>query len=464
MKTHLFLACALASLSATAQYQSSTSPLDGRNHGVVMDHPDLKNVVVKPDVPYLTTTAGSLKVDIFQPPTLKAGEKRPVVVFLNAIGDEPGNTWPIKNWGIYQSWPRLMAAQGFVGVAMDADQNKVQESLRGVFDFLEKQGAAYGIDAERVGVYAASANVTGAARYLMSDQAHRGIRAAVLYYGRSPEGPFRKDLPVLFVVAEGDVARSGYGPLWGEVLKNNAPWTITMASNQPHAFDAFANTDDARKVIRQTISFWKDHLEPVPPFADPQPLARDILAAGYGGKQAKAAELLHAWTTQHPDDALGLSRYAGMLRDLKRYPEAEQTYQKLLTLQPKNGEALTGLATVAYLTDKPAEAEAYVKKAVEVGGESRDLYVPLAFRLLASGKFRESIPYYQKAIALQPNGNDYYNLACAHALLNEKEPALTALEQAVKLGYGSKSQFDADPDLASVRAEERYKNLFSLSN
>ena len=136
----------------------------------------------------------------------------------------------------------------------------------------------------------------------------------------------------------------------------------------------------------------------------------------------------------------------------------------MLTLQPKNGEALTGLATVAYLTDKPAEAEAYVKKAVEVGGESRDLYVPLAFRLLASGKFRESIPYYQKAIALQPNGNDYYNLACAHALLNEKEPALTALEQAVKLGYGSKSQFDADPDLASVRAEERYKNLFSLSN
>lgn len=386
------------------------------------------------------------------------------MVFLNAVGDEPGSAWRVKNWGIYQSWPRLVAAHGFVGVAMDADPKQIQESLRGVFDFLARQGAAHGIDADRVGVYAALANVTQASRYLMGEGAHKGIRAAVLYYGRSLAGPFRKDLPVLFVVAEGDVARSGYGPLWGEVLKNNAPWTIQMASNQPHAFDAFASNDDSRRVVRQTLSFWKDHLEPVPAFADAQPLAREILAAGYGGNRTKAAELLNTWTAQHPDDPVGLSRYGGVLRELKRYDEAERVYQKLRVLQPKNGEALTGLALLAYLTDKPAQAEAYVKQAAEAAGESRDLYATLAFQLLASGKFRESIPHYQKAIGLQPNGNDCYNLACAHALLNEKEPALTALERAVKLGYGSKQQFDSDPDLASIRAEERYKNLFTPSN
>lgn len=116
------------------------------------------------------------------------------------------------------------------------------------------------------------------------------------------------------------------------------------------------------------------------------------------------------------------------------------------------------------MKNNPSEAEAYVSKAVAVDGESRNLYVSLAFPLLASGKFSESVPYYQKAIKLESHGGDYYNLGCAYALLNQKEKALDALEQAVKLGYGSKQQYDSDPDLTSVRSDERYKKLFPATN
>ncbi|MBK8424679.1 MAG: hypothetical protein IPL27_01300 [Lewinellaceae bacterium] len=59
------------------------------------------------------------------------------------------------------------------------------------------------------------------------------------------------------VVAESDAGPGVYDQLWKEVLVNHAPWTIKMASNLPHAFDAFSDNDESRRVILETISFWK---------------------------------------------------------------------------------------------------------------------------------------------------------------------------------------------------------------
>ncbi|MBD2699071.1 tetratricopeptide repeat protein [Spirosoma sp. BT702] len=465
MKTTLAIASLLMSLSTMAQNPNTSSPLDGRNLGIVLTHPDTKKVTVKTNVTYLSDTKGTLKLDLYIPSQLKAGEKRPVIVFLNAIGDDPNpSERRVKDWGVYQTWPQMMAAQGFIGVSMEADRSRVQESLRGVFNFLTQKGAEHHIDSDNIGVYAASANVSQAVEYLMGESAHKGIKAAALYYGQAPVGPFRKDLPVLFLVAEGDVRGDGYDKIWSEVMKNKAPWRLLMASNMPHAFDTFSGNDEARKLILETISFWKNQLEPVPAQQDLQAASREIFAASFGHQSEKAAELLKSWVAKHPNDATALSMYGGALRDLKQYDEAFQTYRKAVALQPKNPSALTSLAVLSYLTNKPAEADGYVSKAIAINGENRNLYASLAFPLLASGKFSESIPYYQKAIKLEPHGGDYYNLGCAYSLIKEKEKALDALEQAVKLGYGSKQQFDSDPDLELVRSEDRYKKLFPATN
>ena len=122
---------------------------------------------------------------------------------------------------------------------------------------MEKNQDKYNIDTKKLGVYAASANVTESLNYLMGTKVSAGIKAAVLYYGAPATGPFRKDLPVFFVISEGDVRPGAYGGLMNEVLKNNAPWTIKMGTGMPHAFDAFADNDNARKIIEETISFWK---------------------------------------------------------------------------------------------------------------------------------------------------------------------------------------------------------------
>jgi dienelactone hydrolase len=232
------LAGLLAISPAPAAAQSPTSELDVTRFGVVLEHPDTRRVTVHKDVAYMTTPAGRQDLDIFLPPGLKAGEKRPAVIFFNAIGDAPGRG-KVRRWQIYQSWPRLIAAHGMVGISMDADPDRVQESLRGVFRFLEQSGASHGVDATRLGVYAASANVTGATAYLFGDSAARGIRAAALFYGRPPAERLRTDLPVLFIVPEGDAP--GLGPalpaLFQRIIEAKAPWRITYGSHLPHAFD-----------------------------------------------------------------------------------------------------------------------------------------------------------------------------------------------------------------------------------
>ena len=84
------LAGLLAISAASAAAQSPTSELDVTRFGVVLEHPDTRRVTVHQDVAYMTTPAGPQNLDIFLPPGLKAGEKRPAVIFFNAIGDAPG--------------------------------------------------------------------------------------------------------------------------------------------------------------------------------------------------------------------------------------------------------------------------------------------------------------------------------------------------------------------------------------
>ncbi|QHL87889.1 hypothetical protein GU926_10790 [Nibribacter ruber] len=71
--------------------------------------------------------------------------------------------------------------------------------------------------------------------------------------------------------------------------------------------------------------------------------------------------------------------------------------------------------------------------------------------------------FYQQALKATPTGahtrTTYYNLACCYALLGQKEPALKALEQAVKAGYKNVAHLKRDSDLDILRKEKGYLQL-----
>ena len=451
--------CLLIVVTFPAHSQDQTlSIFDGRSWGVVLQHPDMNRVEVKPNITYLNDSKGTLKLDLYVPPGTKPADRLPAIVFLNAIG-ESNQQMKVKEWGIYRTWPQLIAANGYVGISMECDRNRVIESIKGVFSFLEKEASKYNVDANRLGVYAASANVSQSVNYLMSADASSGIKAAVLYYGRQPQGPYRKDLPVLFVIPEGDV-RGGYTTFWNEVLKNNAPWRLHMATGLIHAFDAFNDNDNARMIIKETISFWKNHLDMIPPHNWPNSVGREAISAQYGGEIEKAVSLLKSWLKDHPDDPRGLAQYGSVLIQLKQYDEAEQVLKRSISLEPTNVNAQMDMVKVLYAKGKDGDAERLVAEQVKAGRFNVNSYAEIGFSLFVLNNHKVGVKYYEKVIeGGTPRSFDYYNLGCGYAILGEKEKAFLALEKAVSMGYSSKDQYVNDPDLNSLHSDKRYEQL-----
>ncbi|MEQ1762044.1 MAG: tetratricopeptide repeat protein [Pyrinomonadaceae bacterium] len=446
----------------------STSELSPTRWGVVLDSPEAKNVTVKKDVTYLKDDRSTLGIDIYAPPGMKAGEKRPAVIFLNAIGDNPSGK--VKEWGIYSSWPRLIAAHGMIGISMDADASRIQDSLKGIFAFLEREGASYGIDASRLGVYAASANTTQSIVYLMSDGAAKGIRAAALYYGATPsaETRLRKDLPVLFILAEGD-AQGGMGQasmgLWQRVAQERAPWTLMFAADLLHAFDAFQDNDSSRRIVIQTIDFWRTHLQPVPqPTWQPSP-AREIVATTYGSDFQKTADLLERYIAANPSDAQAYVMRGRALNSLRKYDEASAVYEKAQQLAPDHQAIPAGLGQVRFAQRRYQDAIPLLSKAIENGFRNSLVYGQLAFSQMSLNRNEEAIRTYEKAFeaGIPPGANTrgvaYYNMACAYARLKNLDKSFEMLGKAVDEGFANRNTFASDTDLEVLRSDPRFAKL-----
>ena len=450
-------------LATNVVAQQQRSPLDATSWGVVYDVSATKQVKVRNNVPYLD----SLAVDIYSPPELKAGETRPAVVFINAVGDRGENK--VKNWAIYQSWPRLVAAHGLIGISMDADGTKIQESLRGVFEFLTTKGAQYGIDGTRLGLYAASANVRGTHQYLTSEHAAKGIRAAALYYGSVPSEKIRADLPVLFIVAQGDAPGMGtaLGALWQRVVEAKAPWSLQFASNLPHAFDAFSDNDEARRIIQQSLAFWKSHLEPIPQPSWQPSLARAVVAATYDNNPQRTAELLATWIKENPNDATAHIQYGRVLVQLRNFDAATAAYEKALSLGSDNPGIFSGLGQIKFGQRQYEQAIPHLTRAIEAGMRNSLMYGQLASSQLHVGRNAEAVQTYLKAFdaGIPPGANTrgvaYYNLACGYSKLGQKDKALEALTNAVNEGFTTRNAYETDEDLAPLRTEPRFQELLA---
>lgn len=457
----------ISTLGASGQTANpQRSQLDPAFWGVILDDPATKNVTVKRDVTYMTTAAGAQTIDIYTPPGAKANERYPAVIFLNAIGDRPGDK--VKNWGIYASWPRLIAAHNMIGISMDADGERIQDSLRGLFDFLAQDGAKHGIDAGRLGVYAASANVTQSSIYLMGENASKGIKAAALFYGGVPNLVYRKDLPVLFIVAEGDMAGGigqGVPGLWQRVVDTRAPWAVVFASRMPHAFDAFEDTDESRQHVMQALAFWKTHLEPVPvPSWTPSP-ARAIVSATYGNDYQRTADLLTKYTAENPNEAQGFVMLGRVLQQLQRPDDAVRAFEKALVLDPVNMRAHGGLGQIRSGQRRYEEAVTHLTKAIEGGFRNSQTYGQLAFAQMGLNRNEDAIRSYESAFAMgiPPGANTrglaYFNMACGYARLKQNDKAFEMLGKAVDEGFNRRASYETDEDLSPLKADPRFADL-----
>jgi|SoiMethySBSTD1v2_1073268.scaffolds.fasta_scaffold45978_5 tetratricopeptide (TPR) repeat protein len=465
---------------------------DLNNYGVVETIPGMDKVVPR-QVTWKTVSGTALLMDVYAPPATKGAA--PAVVFVNGVGMWPGGT-PLRTWGQYTSWPRLIAASGMVAVTFDARGEEANaEDVRDVFAYVRDHARDLGIDATRVAAWACSANVRSTLAVLMAPEAPPVV-AAVLYYGSADVPSFRRDLPVQFVRAGRDRPQMNElnDRMTAAALAANAPWTLVNVPQGHHAFDVLDDTDESRQAIRGTVAYLRDRLFPAPAPTKAKSEALEALSHFMPGEWAEAEDAYTRWLGKHPDDAdalvflanaqiemkkpepaaanlkkaialdPGIGEAWAMLgrieADKKNYAEAVPQLQRAISLQPEDAEAHFQLGKIQLAQKEVPAAVASLERAVELSPGNGWAWNSLAFAYMAAKQPEKAAASFEKVLPFAPtNPGLLYNTACAYSLAGNKDKAIELLDRAVANGFKDKGGMTADPDLGGVRSDPRFTEI-----
>ncbi|HSQ60900.1 MAG TPA: hypothetical protein VLT84_10805 [Acidobacteriota bacterium] len=288
----------------------------------VLALPGMESVTVDTGIVYADAGGRSLRLDFFRPATA-ASKPAPVVLFVNGVGaDQP----PLRRWGIYQSWGRLVAASGMAAVTYDARRDAPREDLAAAVAHLRSNPARYGIDADNLALWACSANLPHGSWYAL-DPANAHVKAAVFYYGVIDTTHLRTDLPVL-------VARAG---LDATGLNASLNAFVARAINLPngrHAFDLVDPEETSRDVVRATLAFLRANLSAESQAghrarADQRRAVDRHAARDWEGTLAAT----EAWRRREAGAGQAFHLAGDALYQLRRYREAAESYERAGSLR-----------------------------------------------------------------------------------------------------------------------------------
>jgi acetyl esterase/lipase len=269
------------------------------NRPVVYSVPGMERVEVRKDLVYEQTDDPNLRMDVYTPPGLAAGARLPAVVFLH--GGAPTRFQP-KDWGVYQSWGRLVAASGMAAVTftyrIGFPASHLAESgadVANAIAYVRAHADELHVDRDRLCLASYSAGGPMLGPYLRNAPAH--VRCLVAFYSlldvRQPGGHAAGEPPEILArfspmaqVAQlegGRTMGAGTGrftPIFvaqgrkDEVptlldtvdrfaalaFTRGVPLTLMSHPEAPHAFDNQLADDRTREIVRAALDFLRWHL------------------------------------------------------------------------------------------------------------------------------------------------------------------------------------------------------------
>lgn len=261
MKLLPALAMLLLTFFAT---EAQSQQFDPAAPHLVYQSPEMSKVIVQENQVYKTLNDTTRNFDIYYPPNYKISNNNllPVVLFMN-VGIPA-----IPDWNIYKDWAKAMAINGMIGVTYQSYQNSAMSDAENIITYLRQNAAKLGIDADKIGIWACSANVSIALPIVM--QPNRSyIRCAAFYYGVVNNQPItRQDIHLQIVKAGADSYNLNNNI--DAFVKSALDYELNMEFidylEAPHAFDIFTDTERSRQIVQQTLTFFKNNLLiPLPP-------------------------------------------------------------------------------------------------------------------------------------------------------------------------------------------------------
>jgi putative PEP-CTERM system TPR-repeat lipoprotein len=156
-----------------------------------------------------------------------------------------------------------------------------------------------------------------------------------------------------------------------------------------------------------------------------------------GGKSAEAATLANAWQQQHPKDAEFAFYLGSLALAAGDYPAAQERFQRVIELQPANGEAHNNLAWTLGQSKKHGAMD-QVDIALRLRPDEAAFMDTKATLLAQENRWTEAIELERKALATEP-GNSSRRLKLARFLVQagDKASARRELERVMEAGEAS---------------------------
>jgi tetratricopeptide (TPR) repeat protein len=148
---------------------------------------------------------------------------------------------------------------------------------------------------------------------------------------------------------------------------------------------------------------------------------------------------------------------------LARYGEAVKDYDAILTADPKNADALFGRGLTENKRKDYSEAVNNLQAAVTQNPKYTEAYQELGRVYDATGKLKEAVDAYTRALGLDESAETYYNRAVAYRKLGRPDDALKDYTHAISLNSGHMQFFNdrGDAYMKAGRIKEAVRDFDS---
>lgn len=257
---------------------------------VVYRVPGMDEVVVKRDLKYTQASEAHLLMDVYVPPRLGKGERRPAVLFIH--GSVPAGS-RAKDMGVFQSWGRLAAASGMVGVTFThrlgypkPQLSEAAGDVSAAIDYVRQNAGPLNIDEGRIclAAYSGGGPLLSMAmrdkpeyvRCLLAFYAFLDLQQSELHRAHETLATVKSFSPITYLAGEAGrvapmfIARAGLDEIprlndsidrfVREAISRNAAVIVTNHPRGVHGFDILTDDERSREIIRGALAFMRTHL------------------------------------------------------------------------------------------------------------------------------------------------------------------------------------------------------------
>ena len=235
---------------------------------------------------------------------------------------------------------------------------------------------------------------------------------------------------------------------------NQLQWLLLPAANQPALrSDVLAESERA--------------LQLAPDLAEAHVARGNVLSLL--GRGAEADESFRRATLLAPGLREAWYSYARFLFSTQKYRESARAFEQAARVNPDDYDSLNLLSMQYGRLGEPAKALDAQRRSLDAADrvlksrpdDVRALYMS-AGSLIQVGDQRKGLERLDQAVALEPiDFAVLYNAACGYARAGQPEKALDLLDRAVDKGRGFRAWIENDPDLDSLRATPRFKQILA---